>query len=86
MICLFLVYLDLPPFLILAQSKHFESVREYLHLHHSLELLAIGEVWSLVHLEEPRLALIVNDHIERHDLEAHLVLVVCGQGEFIVVH
>jgi len=80
------VYFDLSSLFILAQCQHFEGITQHLHFDNVLELQAICKIWCLVHLEQPWLALIVYDHVECHNLEAHLVLVVGGQCQFIVVH
>ena len=79
-------YFDLHSFLILGQCQHFEGICQHLHFDNVLELQAICKIWCLIHLEQPWLALIIYDHVECHNLEAHLVLVVGGQCQFIVVH
>lgn len=81
-----LVLLDPSSLVILVQCQHFEGICQHLHFDNVLELQAIFKIRCLIGLEQPWLALVIYDHVECHNLEAHLVLVVRRQCQFVVVH
>ena len=78
--------LDFSSLFLRVQCQHLEGIRQHLHFDNVLESATICKIRCLIHLEQPWLALIIYDHVECQKLEAHLVLVVRGQCQFVVVH
>lgn len=69
-----LIMLD--PLLLALSTKieQVQSVSDQLRLDALIEARVSLEAGRLVHLDEPRFAILINQHIEAQDLEAQLVL------------